>query len=178
MSWNATDPQGHEANKVKFEVVPYLRGAKVLDLGCGPDKAFPGMIGVDSCKDTELFGIQMKPDVVVDTCEVLPYADGECDGVFSSHLIEHLDDPQAALHEWWRVLKVGGHLTLYWPDPDEYPRVGTPGANPDHVADYMPDDMIAMMEKVGSWDLLMNERRNQRQEYSVLQVYEKLVNPQ
>jgi len=132
------------------------------------------MIGVDSCKDTELFGIQMKPDVVCDDATNLDFIeDGDLDFIFSSHLIEHLDNPLDALKDWFRTLKVGGHLVLYYPDPNEYPRVGTYGSNPDHKADYQPEDMIALMEQVGSWDLLVNERRNGGTEYSILQVFKK-----
>ena len=58
MVWRLEDPMGDEASKVKYDVVEYTRGA-VLDLGCGPSKAFPHFIGVDSCKDTELFGIKI-----------------------------------------------------------------------------------------------------------------------
>ena len=65
--WQASDPQGNEAAKVRWDIVEFTRG-KGLDLGCGPNKAFPHFIGVDSCKDAELFGISMKPDVQVETC--------------------------------------------------------------------------------------------------------------
>jgi hypothetical protein len=60
MVWRIDDPQGDEAGKVKYLVVPYTRGA-VLDMGCGPSKAFPHFIGVDDCKDTALFGIRSSP---------------------------------------------------------------------------------------------------------------------
>lgn len=173
MTWSAEDPQGNEAAKCRWDVVPYIRG-KGIDVGCGPTKVLPHAIGIDSCKDVELFGVEMKPDMVCEDACKLSIPDADLDFVFSSHLIEHLNEPARALSEWWRCLKVGGHLILYWPDPNEYPRVGQPGSNPDHKADYQPEDMIAMMEKVGNWDLLVNERRNGGMEYSVLQVYKKL----
>lgn len=173
MTWKLDDPQGNEAAKCRWDVVPYIRG-KGIDVGCGPTKVLPHAIGIDSQKDTELFGVQMKPDLVCEDACKLAIPDADLDFVFSSHLIEHLNEPARALSEWWRCLKVGGHLILYWPDPNEYPRVGQPGSNPDHKADYQPEDMIAMMEKVGNWDLLVNERRNGGMEYSVLQVYKKL----
>lgn len=172
MIWKALDPLGHEANKVKFEVVPYTRG-KGVDLGCGPEKAFPHFIGVDSCKDTELFGIPMKPDVVVDTCEKLPYADGEMDFAFSSHLLEHIQDYQGALKEWRRILKVGGYLVLYLPHKDLYPNVGTPHANPDHRHDFTQEQIVEALSELGGWDFVMCEKREERQEYSFLVVAQK-----
>lgn len=95
--WRADDPQCNEAAKIRWEIVPYTRG-QGLDLGCGPEKAFPHFVGVDNRKDVELFGIDMAPDIVVETCERLPdYADASQDFVFSSHLLEHIDDQAAAL---------------------------------------------------------------------------------
>ena len=49
MVWRATDPEGNEAEKIRWAVVPYTRG-KVLDIGCGPYKAFNHFIGIDSGK--------------------------------------------------------------------------------------------------------------------------------
>ena len=113
MTWRPDDPQGNEAAKIRWEIVPYTRGA-VVDLGCGPNKAFPHFIGIDSCKDTALFGIEMKPDVVVEDCSDLSGAvlTESCDAVFSSHLLEHIEDYPAALTEWWRCVKVGGLATF------------------------------------------------------------------
>src|SRR5574337_251120 len=97
MTWNISDPQGDEAGKIKYLVVPYTRGVG-LDLGCGPRKAFPHFIGVDSCKDTELFGVPIRPDVKVATCERLDeFEPASCDFVFSSHLLEHIEDYRTAV---------------------------------------------------------------------------------
>jgi ADP-heptose:LPS heptosyltransferase/predicted SAM-dependent methyltransferase len=174
MVWRAEDPQGNEAAKCRYEIVPYTRGA-VLDLGCGPHKAFPHFIGVDNLKDVELFGIQMRPDLVIPDCaDLQPHVqDASCDAIFSSHLLEHIPDTRKALRSWWQTLKAGGHLVLYLPHRDLYPRVGTEGANPDHVHDFDPEDIIAHMRAIGGWDLLVNETRDADMEYSFLQVYRK-----
>jgi len=173
VTWRLDDPQGDEAGKIKYLVVPYTRGIG-LDLGCGPKKAFPHFIGVDSCKDSELFGIEMKPDVKVESCERLDDFNTEsCDFVFSSHLLEHIEDYRAALTEWWRVIKPGGHLVLYLPHRDLYPNVGEEGANPDHKHDFHLTDIVAAMKQVGGWDLLMDEVRDEDREYSFLQVFRK-----
>ncbi|MFA7290897.1 MAG: methyltransferase domain-containing protein [Rhodocyclaceae bacterium] len=173
MVWRADDPQGNEAAKVRWDIVPFTRG-QGLDLGCGPHKAFPHFTGVDSCKDVELFGIEMQPDCVVETCAALPqFADASQDFVFSSHLLEHIDDYAAALKEWWRVIKPGGHLVLYLPHQNLYPRCGTPGANPDHKHDFEPNDTKRVLYELGGWNLLVNEVRDEAQEYSFLQIFQK-----
>jgi SAM-dependent methyltransferase len=46
----------------------------------------------------------------------LPLPDGTLDYLCSSHVLEHLPDPVAALHEWHRVLRRGGLLYLVVPD--------------------------------------------------------------
>ncbi len=157
-----------------WELVPYTRGFG-YDLGCGPHKAFPHFIGVDSGADTRMFGIQMSPDLRM-SCERLDkFASNSADFIFSSHLLEHIVDFKAALREWWRVVKVGGHLCLYLPHKDFYPNIGTEGANPDHKHDFLPDDIIeAMNGAADGWDLVENQERNGGQEYSFLQVYRKL----
>ena len=174
MVWKADSPQLHESMKMLWELVPYTKGLG-LDLGCGPSKTFPHFIGVDNRKDTQLFGIQMNPDMTVPTCEKMPFfADGQWDFVFSSHLLEHIEDYKGALAEWWRLVKVGGHLCLYLPHKKYYPNIGQPGVNADHKHDFMPADITQVMQTLGDWDLLRCEDRNAELEYSFFQVFQKL----
>lgn len=174
MVWKIDDPQGNEAGKIRFELVPYTRGV-VLDIGCGPSKAFPHFIGVDNLADSRMFNIAMRPEIVVKSADRLSmFASQGVDAVFSSHLLEHLEDYKGALKEWWRVIRIGGHLCLYLPHKELYPNIGQEGANPDHKHDFLPDDIIAAMEELpGGWELIRNEARNEGQEYSFFQVYKK-----
>ena len=173
MVWRIDDPQGDEAGKVKYEIVQFTRG-KGIDLGCGPNKAFPHFIGIDSCKDTELFNIEIKPDVVCEDAANLDFIDeNTLDFVFSSHLLEHIEDYSGALVNWWSKLKVGGHLVLYLPHRDLYPRIGTHGSNPDHKHDFDEDDIRQVMNDIGGWELMVEQVRDQAMEYSFLVVYRK-----
>lgn len=55
----------------------------------------------------------------------LPYADESIDRVIATHVLEHVADPLDALHEWVRVLKPGGVLSLILPcDPGILWRTG------------------------------------------------------
>ena len=161
MVWRAQDPQGNEAAKCRFDIVPYTRG-QGLDLGCGPFKAFPHFIGVDNGHHAKMFGWPGRPDVHVDTAEDLkPFASGSMDFCFSSHLLEHIQDYKGALIEWSRVVRDGGYLILYLPSDELYPKVGEPGANPDHRWNVNYDKVVeAMMGVDRSWDLVEYQKRD------------------
>jgi ADP-heptose:LPS heptosyltransferase/SAM-dependent methyltransferase len=170
MVWRAKDPQGNEAAKIRWELVPYTRG-KGLDIGCGPYKAFPHFIGTDNGHQWGMNGVNLP----IETAEKLPLvASQSCDFVFSSHLLEHIEDFKATLKEWWRVIKVGGHLCLYLPHKEFYPNIGTPWSNEDHKHDFMPEDIVEAMKGIGGWDLVRSENRNEGTEYSFFQTYKKL----
>lgn len=53
-----------------------------------------------------------------DIVKGLPLGDGTVDGVYASHILEHLalDDFHVALHNTWRLLKAGGVFRLIVPD--------------------------------------------------------------
>lgn len=125
MVWRLEESTGDEVAKCRFDVVPYMKG-DCLDLGCGPSKCFPHFVGIDSRKDTELFNVPIKPDITRDVTDLKIFATGAWDLVFSSHTLEHIEPESVTktLSEWMRVLKKGGHLILYLPDEDEYPKCG------------------------------------------------------
>jgi SAM-dependent methyltransferase len=56
------------------------------------------------------------PDVIADSHALAPIADASVDFVIASHVLEHLDNPVAALLEWRRVLRPRGRLVLVVPD--------------------------------------------------------------
>lgn len=174
MSWKADGPQGNESDKIRFDVLPFCAKGG-LDIGCGPHKVWPQMIGLDSGADTALFNIQMRPDMFIkDATNLRQFSDASMPCVFSSHLLEHIIDYQAALKEWWRLVETGGHLVLYLPHRDLYPRIGQPGSNPDHKHDFAPADIVDFCRLAfPDWSLLVNESRDQGNEYSFLLVFRK-----
>jgi predicted SAM-dependent methyltransferase len=86
---------------------------KVVDLGCGTDKLrMPGgkVIGVD-IRDLE--GVDYRCDL-----HRLPFASGEFDIAFSSHVLEHFPRNEAieVLKEWTRIIKPTGEIRLKLPN--------------------------------------------------------------
>jgi ubiquinone/menaquinone biosynthesis C-methylase UbiE len=61
----------------------------------------------------------------------LPYADGYFDGVRSERVLQHLDDPDAAIREMARVLRPGGRLCLVDTDWDSVVVDGSPDELPE-----------------------------------------------
>lgn len=182
--WRKDDPWGNESEKVKYDIVPYLRG-RLLDIGCGPYKVFPYAIGVDNMDHANRFGWQYRPDVISDSSNLSMFSNESMDCVFSSHTLEHVQDTRKHLKEWFRVVKRGGYLILYLPHKELYPNIGQPGSNPDHKHDFMPEDIVHVMRQVGCWDLVVNEKREQDfgpgspyNEYSFLQIYKKCATGQ
>lgn len=163
-----------EVAKVRNRVISYCVG-RGLDLGCGPEKICYDAIGIDSGRD---YGGETQPGLRLDLSaprSLGMFANCCMDYVFSSHLLEDLLDTKGALSEWWRVVKPGGHLILYGPDPDYYPRVGQVGANPRHKRDLYWEDVWEILESFGNAELIQSSRHNDNGEYSWQLVAQKSV---
>lgn len=164
--WSETPEsrRGNEARKVRWRVLRYLTGLG-FDLGCGGNKIHTNAFGVDNVP-----GTQDRPSEasITGSLETLPlFADGAADYVFSSFALHRLARWKEALREWWRVLKPGGRLVLYLPHPDLYDDPGEPEPIPSSAL------VDAMYGAPGGWTLLVNETREQGDEYGILLVFEK-----
>src|SRR5258708_6197676 len=101
------------------------------------------------------------------------FSSGSLDFVYSSHTLDCIEHTKDVLKEWWRVIRTGGHLVLYLPHKSFSPNVRTKEAKQQHAIDFLPDDIIKIMESVGTWDLVRNEERSEGNEHSFFQVYKK-----
>src|SRR5512133_778938 len=133
-----------EAQKIRPRIASFLIG-RGLDLGCGEQKVVETAIAMDIRSPVA----DIKADLSSPDALRL-FADDSMDYVFSSHLLEHMHDYKGSLKEWWRVVRYGGHLILYVPDPDFYPRMGTDGSNPDHKHDLYIEDVEAIIKSFGN----------------------------
>lgn len=79
-----------------------------LNIGSGPRRR-NGYISVDRYAK----GVDRQADAAK-----LPFPSGSADEILASHLIEHLlpAHQDAALKEWYRVLKLGGRLVIRCPN--------------------------------------------------------------
>ena len=109
----------------------YLSG-RVLDIGCGADPVVPHADPFDKAQG--------------DANTILRYLQpGTYDTVHSSHCLEHMENPTAALRDWWQLVRPGGHLITVVPDEDLYEQGIWPSRfNGDHRATFR-------LDKAESW---------------------------
>ncbi len=91
----------------------------ILDIGSGDESL--GLLTLktimkDSGKKIESLDNDPKAgaDITASADEV-PRNDEDYDGIFASHVLEHLDEPEKALEEWKRLLKKEGRLLIVVP---------------------------------------------------------------
>lgn len=107
---------------------PYISG-KGLDIGAGRDSV---------SEDVQVFD---KEDGDAGRIDV----EGPFDYVWSSHCLEHLENPRKALGLWWNLVAEGGYLVIIVPDEDLYEQGVWPSRySQDHKHTFT-------VEKVVSW---------------------------
>lgn len=116
----------------------YIAG-KGVDVGYGKSQGFspihPSAVGMD-LGDENYDGLY------------LPYESNSLDYVFSSHMLEHVQFPHEYVKEWWKKLKVGGHMFIVVPHKWRYEGKEAPPSrwNEDHKIFFMPSDLLKLIE--------------------------------
>ena len=117
----------------------YFCKGEGLDVGCGK-WPLPGAIPIE----------------LKDGGDALALPHGPFDYIASSHCLEHLIDPVAALEHWKTRLRPGGVLALYLPHPSmTYWR---PSRCKKHLHSWTPEDMVAIIRDLGFSHILASER--------------------
>ena len=99
------------AAAVKWDILPFING-EGLDVGCGDNRPWDWPVGVDIKAGTTARG----PNQVRDARKLDGYFARESqDFIFSSYLLNELEDWPAVLAGWWSLLKPNGYLILFLP---------------------------------------------------------------
>lgn len=117
--------EAHKTNKLRGAdfVAKYLSGT-VIDIGAGNDLV---------CEGAEPFDMQHGDANFISRYRT----PGAYDTVHSSHCLEHMVDPAAALAEWWKLVRPGGYLIVVVPEEDLYEQGIWPSRfNRDHKATF------------------------------------------
>jgi len=100
----------NEALAIKWDLLPYVNG-EGLDVGCADARPHDWFVGIDLNPGTGPRG----PNLLMDGRKLEKIADNSQNFVFSSYLLNELDDWPSVLANWWRVLKDDGYLILFLP---------------------------------------------------------------
>ncbi len=149
-----------ESSLCRDRLAPYMSG-RIADLGHGGHKVHPGAVGVDFFKFDET-------DWIGDVRDLWFFESQSFDSVYSSHCLEDLWHPHQALEEWTRILRPGGHLSLFLPLRDFYPNVGTPDCNPGHRDDYVPEDVEGFLRELGHVEVVHSARVERENSFEVV----------
>lgn len=126
------------ASQFSFPFAEKLCKGKGLDIGCNrPEWCFPGAFGIDKAFHGGMYHAMNIPERM----ELQNYADGEekWDYLFSSHVLEHLEDWVGVLNYWKTKLKEGGVIFLYLPHYSQ--TYWRPWSNRKHVNILTPEIM-------------------------------------
>jgi len=137
-------PRG-ETDNCRNRLLKYCKG-QGLDLGCGMSKIKPDAIGIDL--------LSPLADMRLDA-RILPYySSGTFDYIYSSHLLEEIEDTKSTLKEWIRLTKKGGYIVLNQADKDIYPPIGDPKCNLSHKHHFDWEELWAIFEDIGDMELI------------------------
>lgn len=163
---------GCEAAKIAPLVVPYLQG-RCLDIGSGPGKVWPSLIGIDLATDRG----RPVTDMCMNGTDLSLFGPESFDGIFSSFLLHQIDRSKVGhvLTEWARVIRPGGYMVLYVPSADLAPRMGAEFADPHQRWDIRRGDLEAILRDATpcGWELVESEERSQGDEFGLLVVVRK-----
>lgn len=128
-------------NAAQFVAPYFLQFCKGegLDVGCGA-WPLPGAIPVDLREGGDALNLPA----------------GQWDYIASSHCLEHLNDPVAALEHWRLRLKFGGVLFLNLPHPDM--RYWRPQFCKKHRHLFWPKDTAELVRDLGFEKVIHSER--------------------
>lgn len=137
-------------------VAPHLHGKRVLDLGCGLGyylKQFSAdSVGVEvSVPSLAACRRQQLRVVGADLNQPLPFASEIFDGIFCSHVLEHVDAPILLLRECRRLLRPGGTLVVGVPTEGSISRLVDHyfRAHPGHLYSFSLDNLKVLLQKAG-----------------------------
>lgn len=131
--------------RAEVKAIVDANAGKWLDVGCGAKKL-----------DERMDGLDMWPydcaNYVGDAFAPWFIADGEYDGIASSHVLEHAKmSPKDALKAWDRILKPGGLMVIVVPDGENRPSTI---CEPSHAHAFSREVLRLLMKRVMNYEVI------------------------
>ncbi len=148
-------PSTDFASMIRWDLLPYINGDG-LDVGCGDARPHDWMVGIDiKPGQTQKGPNQIRDGTTLDKY----YAPESQDFIFSSHLLQELQDWPAVLAGWWKILKPDGYLIIFLPLQEERAAEGeTPALQAcdpkkliDALAPLKPWQVVEMRKNLGQF---------------------------
>jgi predicted SAM-dependent methyltransferase len=146
----AIDQIRGEVDHCRYRLLKYCRG-QGLDLGCGGSKIRVDAIGIDLYNPMA--------DMNCDAQLLEQYPNEFFDYVFSSHLLEEIEDTESTLREWLRVIKRNGNLVLYQADKNIYYPLGHPQCNFRHKHHFSWEDLWGILKRIDGVKLIHHNQK-------------------
>lgn len=132
-------------------VKQFVRGPKIIELGCGFRKTVPQAIGIDHAAKGESpsnlhEGRECVSDIQADVSKPLPLNALTVDTAIARHILEHCLDTAQTLINWNIVLKMEGRLIIAVPNQDI---INSIPLNPEHVHAFTPASLKRIAELCG-----------------------------
>lgn len=164
----------NESSKIAAVAAPYLQGDTVLDIGCGPHKVWPSVIGIE----TRTAPMYDTVDLRCDAANLQMFA--EVDAIFSSYFLDRLQDKhevRSVLGVWAQKIRIDGHLVLYVPNSSV---VQPQQLDAEHRVQFYEGDIPEIMSDVAAqtntaWSMLECEARNDYGEHSLFYVFKRVL---
>lgn len=153
----------------------FVRGPKIIELGCGYRKTVPQAIGVDQSAKGDSpsnlhEGLKSVADVQADVTKALPQELFDSDTAIARHILEHSLDSVETLKNWNEAIKLGGRLIIAVPNQG---KINSIPLNPEHLHAYTPSSLKNMAELCGFKQLEMRDPGNG---ISFVSCFEKVLN--
>ena len=135
---------GNAINYIETIAKSYCKG-KGLDIGGFYEWTLKGSIPVNILDDSNEYDAYN-----------IPHTIGGWNYIFSSHTLEHLENPVKAINIWKTKLSDNGLIFLYLPHPDmEY---WLPQNNKKHLHSWYPKQMIKIFKDLNFKNIIFSER--------------------